>query len=146
MDGVTDSVNQICSYVEIALSVFSVIATVIASLLLTMCSYLHVIDSQKEIALSRCLGVSKKESKKFVVYHTVVMCLISLLLASVEMFVVSCVSSYLVANSLHSSAVFSFDIRGLIFMVCIALMISLISSLWVSNRVSKLNPLDVLKK
>ena len=146
MDGINGSVNQICSYIEIALSAFSIIATVIASLLLTMCTYLHVLDSQKEIALSRCLGVSKKESKKFVIYHTVLMSFISLAIACVEMIVISFVSSFIVASSLHSSMVFSFDIRGVIFMVCVALMISFISSLWVSNKVSKLNPLDVLKK
>ena len=146
MDGINESVNQICSYISIAMSAFSIIATVIASLLLTMCTYLHVLDSQKEIALSRCLGVSKKESKKFVVYHTVTMCFISLLISLVEMVIVSIISSYVVAKSLRSEMVFSFDIKGVIFMVLIALMISFISSLWVSNKVSKLNPLDVLKK
>ena len=146
MDGINDSVNQICSYISIAMSAFSVIATIIASLLLTMCTYLHVLDSKKEIALSRCLGVSKKESKKFVVYHTVTMCLISLVIAIIEMLVISVVSSFVVANSLHSEMVFTFDIKGVVFMVCIALMIAFISSLWVSNKVSKLNPLDVLKK
>ena len=146
MDGINESVNQICSYISIAMSAFSIIATVIASLLLTMCTYLHVLDSQKEIALSRCLGVSKKESKKFVVYHTVTMCFVSLLISLVEMVIVSIISSYVVAKSLRSEMVFSFDIKGVIFMVLIALMISFISSLWVSNKVSKLNPLDVLKK
>ena len=146
MDGINDSVNQICSYISIAMSAFSIIATVIASLLLTMCTYLHVLDSQKEIALSRCLGVSKKESKKFVVYHTVTMCFISLIISIIEMVIISIVSSYIVANSLHSQMVFSFDVKGVIFMVLIALMIAFISSLWVSNKVSKLNPLDVLKK
>ncbi len=146
MDGVNESVNQICSYISIAMSAFSIIATVIASLLLTMCTYLHVLDSQKEIALSRCLGVSKKESKKFVVYHTVTMCFISLIISVIEMLVISIVSSFIVADSLHSKMTFSFDIKGVIFMVLIALMIALISSLWVSNKVSKLNPLDVLKK
>ena len=146
MDGINESVNQICSYISIAMSAFSIIATVIASLLLTMCTYLHVLDSQKEIALSRCLGVSKKESKKFVVYHTVTMCFISLIISIIEMVIISIVSSFVVADSLHSQATFSFDIKGVIFMVLIALMIAFISSLWVSNKVSKLNPLDVLKK
>ena len=146
MNGINDSVNQICSYISVAMSAFSIIATVIASLLLTMCTYLHVLDSQKEIALSRCLGVSKKESKKFVVYHSITMCFVSLVIAVIEMFVISIVSSYIVANSLHSQMNFSFDIKGVIFMVCIALMIAFISSLWVSSKVSKLNPLDVLKK
>lgn len=63
MDGINDSVNQICSYISVAMSAFSIIATVIASLLLTMCTYLHVLDSQKEIALARCLGVSKKSRR-----------------------------------------------------------------------------------
>lgn len=146
MDGVNESVNQICTYISVAMSAFSIIATVIASLLLTMCTYLHVLDSQKEIALSRCLGVSKKESKKFVVYHTIIMCLLSLVIATVEMLVISIVSSFIVADSLHSKMTFSFDIKGVFFMVCIALMIAFISSLWVSNKVSKLNPLEVLKK
>ena len=146
MDGINESVNQICSYISIAMSAFSIIATVIASLLLTMCTYLHVLDSQKEIALSRCLGVSKKESKKFVVYHSVTMCFLSLIISIIEMVVISIVSSFVVANSLHSEMTFSFDIKGVIFMVLIALMIAFISSLWVSNKVSKLNPLDVLKK
>ena len=146
MNGVNESVNQICSYISIAMSAFSIIATIIASLLLTMCTYLHVLDSQKEIALSRCLGVSKKESKKFVVYHTVTMCFISLIISLIEMVIVSIVSSFIVADSLHSEMTFSFDVKGVFFMVCIALMIAFISSLWVSNKVSKLNPLDVLKK
>ena len=146
MDGVNESVNEICTYIEIAMTAFSIIATIIASLLLTMCAYLHVLDSQKEIALSRCLGTSKKEAKKFVVYHTVLMCLISLVISIIEMIVISIVSSYVVANSFNSQMVFSFDIRGVIFMAIIALMISFVSSLWVSNKVGKLNPLDVLKK
>ena len=146
MDGINDSVNQICFYISVAMSAFSIIATIIASLLLTMCTYLHVLDSQKEIALSRCLGASKTESKKFVLYHTGTMCLISLIISTIEMLIVSIISSFIVANSLHSQTVFSFDIKGVVFMVCIAIMIAFISSLWVSNKVSKLNPLDVLKK
>ena len=146
MDSVNDSVNQICTYIEIAMTVFSIIATIIASLLLTMCTYLHVLDSQKEIALSRCLGTSKKEAKKFVVFHTVIMCILSLFISIIEMLIVSLVSSYVVADSFNSQMVFSFDIRGIVFMAIIALMIAFVSSLWVSNKVGKLNPLDVLKK
>ena len=146
MDGIKGSIDTICSYIEIALSAFSIISIVIASLLLTMCTYLHVLDSEKEIALSRCLGVSKKESKKFVVFHTVIMCFLSLIVSIFEMIVVSIISSYVVANSLHSSFSFTFDIRGVILMSIIAITIAFISSLWVSNKVTKLNPLNVLKK
>lgn len=146
MDGINESVNQICTYIEIAMTAFSIIATIIASLLLTMCTYLHVLDSQKEIALSRCLGTSKKEAKKFVIFHTVIMCIISLFISIIEMVVISFVSSFVVANSFNSQMVFSFDIRGVLFMAIIALIIAFISSLWVSNKVGKLNPLDVLKK
>ena len=146
MDDVNESVNQICSYISIALSAFSIIAVLVASLLLSMCTYLHVLDSKKEIALSRCLGVSKKESKKFVFYHTIIMCIFSLLIASIEMTLVSFVSSFIVAKSLHSEMVFSFDIKGIIFMICLALIISFVSSIWVSYKVGKINPLDVLKK
>ena len=145
MENINDSVNQICSYIEIALSAFSVIATLVASLLLTMCTYLHVLDSQKEIALSRCLGVSKKESKKFVIYHAFESCFISLLIACVEIIVISIACSYVVARTLHSETVISFDFKGILLMVAVAFIITLISSLCVSHKVAKLKPLSVLK-
>ena len=146
MDEVSDSISQVCGYIEIALSAFSIIATIIASLLLTMCTYLHILDSQKEIALSRCIGISKNESKKFVIVHTLMMCLFSLIIATIEMVIISFFSSYIVASSLHSQAVFTFDIKGVILMAIIAFSIAFISSIWVSNKVSNLNPLEVLKK
>ncbi len=145
MNSINESVDQICSYIEIALIAFSIIATLVASLLLTMCTYLHVLDSKKEIALSRCLGVSKKESKKFVIYHAFVSCLISLLIACLEIVVISIVCSFIVARTLHSETVISFDIKGILLMVAVAAVITTISSLWVSNKVSNLKPLNVLK-
>ena len=145
MENVNDSVNQICSYIEIALSVFSIVATLVASLLLTMCIYLHVLDSQKEIALSRCIGVSKKESKKFVIVHAFLSCLISLVIACVEIIIISIACSYVIAQTLHSETVISFDFKGILLMVIIAFIISFVSSLWVSHKLTKLKPLNVLK-
>lgn len=146
MDLISDSVDQICSYIEIALLVFSIVSILVASLLLTMCTYLHVLDSQKEIGLSRCIGVSKNESRKFALYHTFISCTISSLLASIELTIVSLVTSFVIAKSLHSNMVFSMDIMGFIYMFVVAFFIALISSLWVSKKVSELNPLEILKK
>ena len=110
-----------------------------------MCSYLHVLDSQKEIALSRCLGVSKKESKKFVIYHAFVSCLISLIIACIEIVVISIVCSFVVARALHSETVISFDNKGILLMTVVAFIITFVSSLWVSHKVANLKPLSVLK-
>ena len=146
MDGINESIGEICSYIEIAMFVFSIVAILVASLLLTICSYLYVVDSQKEIALSRCIGISRKESKKMVIFHTAFNCLVSLLLASFESLIVSIITSLVVSRSMNSDALFTFDVRGIIFMSLMALFISFTSSIWVSNRVGKLNPLEVLKK
>ena len=74
------------------------------------------------------------------------MCLFSLLIACIEMVVVSIFSSFAVAHSLNSQMVYSFDIRGILLMMVIAFSIAFFSSFWVSNKVTKLNPLEVLKK
>ena len=146
MSSVNQSVNQMCFYIEVALLVFSVVAILVASLLLTMCTYLHILDSQKEIALSRCLGISKRESKKFVIFHTVLLTLISLVLSIVEIIFVSFISSFAISKTLNSSMVFVFDVKGIIFMSIVALVVAFFSSFWSANKVSKLNPLEVLKK
>ena len=142
---VNESVDTVCFYVTIVLIIFSLVATVISILLLTICNYVYIIEGRKEIALARCLGVSKRESQKFLYYHSLMQCLISFVIASFELFAISIVANLEIANALSLGFTFSFNPFTLIPMFILAIIIGWLSSFIMSRRINKINPIEALK-
>ena len=79
MQDINDSVDKVCFYIEIVLSVFSIISVIISTLLLSICNYLYVLENRKDIGLARCIGVNKKEARKFVITHSMLLSRLSYL-------------------------------------------------------------------
>ena len=142
---VNESVDTVCFYVTIVLIIFSLVATVISILLLTICNYIYIIEGRKEIALARCLGVSKKESQKFLYYHSLMQCLISFVIALFELFFISLIANLEIGNALSLGFTFSFNPFALIPMLILAVVIGLSSSFIMSRRINRINPLEALK-
>ena len=142
---VNDSIDKVCFYITIVLIVFSSVATTISILLLTICNYIYILEGRKEIALARCIGVNKKESQKFLLYHSLMQCLISFLIASFELVVISIVANLEVGQTLSIGFTLSFDPLSLLPMLGLALFIGVFSTLVMSRRINKINPLDALK-
>ncbi|MCR5505569.1 MAG: ABC transporter ATP-binding protein/permease [Bacilli bacterium] len=140
------SIDEVCGYIEIALAGFSSIAILISIMLLTISNYLHVLESQKEIGLARCIGINKKEARKFLYFHSGIMCLASFLLASVQLTVISFIISYFLGNEFGGGFAVIFDIRSIIFMFIFAVAISFISAFIMAKSVSKISPLEALKR
>ncbi len=145
LSDVNNSVDTVCFYITIVLIIFSMVATVISVLLLTICNYLYIIEGRKEIALARCIGVNKKESKKFLFWHSFMQCLISFVVASIELLAISLVANFEVANSLSLGFAFSFDPIALLPMLVLSLVIALFSSVFMSRKINKINPIEALK-
>ena len=145
LSSVNNSVDTVCFYITIVLIIFSLVATIISVLLLTICNYLYVIEGKKEIALARCIGVNKKESRKFLFWHSFMQCSISFVVASIELFAISVVANFEVAKTLSLGFAFSFDPLALLPMLVLSLTIALFSSTFMSGRINKINPIEALK-
>lgn len=142
---INESIDTVCGYIQIALACFSIIAILISVLLLTISNYLHILESRKEIGLARCIGVQKSEAKKFLYSHSLIMCLSSFGLSSVELIVVSIIISYLLGNEFGSGFVFSFNPLSLVMMLVLSATISIFSSVIMANVVGRIAPLEALK-
>lgn len=145
-DGITESINQVCSYIRIAVAIFSIVSIIISILLLSICNYLFLIEGKKDIALARCIGTNKKESKKFSFMHSILMCLISFILASVELFVVNLLISYELSKNLSGNFIFSFNPLSLVLMLIFTFFIGGMSHLVVSRNATSISPLEALKQ
>ncbi len=142
---VRDSIDQICHYIELILLIVSVTSVLIASLILIICNYLHYMEAKKDIGLVRCLGSKKSESKKFVYYHSFLMTGLSLVLSTIELLIVSFFLSKAFSESLGISSQFVFEPKSILYMLLVSLFISLVSSFFISLRITKMEPLDCLR-
>ena len=145
MSDVNDSVNQVCFYIQIALMCFSLIAVIISTLLLSICNYLYVLESRRDIGLARCLGVNKKEARKFVISHSGFMCFISFFLSSIELVFISFIISFEMSKQMNVGFSFSFYPLSLLYMFLLAFVISITSSLIIGARLNRLDPIEALK-
>ena len=145
MSSVTKSVSEVCKYIEVALICFSTIAVVISVLLLTICNYLYVLESRKEIGLVRCLGVNKRESKKLVIAHSVISTFVSFFLSCLELILISFLIGFETSHQLGGNSIFSFNPWSVVYMFLLAFGISLLSSVFVSNQINKLDPISAMK-
>ena len=145
LSDINTSVDTVCFYITIVLIIFSMVATVISVLLLTICNYLYVIEGRKEIALARCLGANKKESRKFLLWHSLMQCFVSFAIAGVELFLISLVANFEISQTLSIGFSFSFNPIAILPMLVLAITIALFSSALMSRRINKINPIEALK-
>lgn len=146
LQDINESVDSVCQYISFALIIFSSIATLIAVILLTMCNYLYALECRKDIALARCIGISKSESRKFLYVNSFVQCAVSFVLASTELVVMSIIMNMEISAALSIGFAFNFNILSLLPMLGLSVVIACISSLLISRRINKINPIDALVK
>lgn len=142
---VKESVDKICGYIETIMLIVSITSVIIAALILFICNYLHYMEIKKDIGLVRCLGVKERESRKFVYFHSLVMTGLSFVFSSIELLIVSLVLSKTMSELLYVDSVFVLNPLSLVYMIGVALTISLISSLLISRKISKLNAIECLQ-
>ena len=146
LNDVNESVDEICGYIAIALLAFSIIAIFISIILLSITSYLHVLEARKEIALARCIGINKRQSRKFLTYYSLIMCSISFILSSFELLGISLITSLEISKTISSELVISFNPLSIAAMLGISFTISIFSSLIISKRINKFNPIEALNR
>ena len=145
ISSVKESVDKVCQYIEIILLILSFSSILIAGLLLAMCNYLHYNEIKKDIGLSRCLGIGKKESGKFIYFHSFSLSISAFIVSSIELLVICFVVSKSMEDIFYIESSFYFNPLALLYMFTLAVTIALFSSLIIKKKVNKLNPLDCLR-
>ena len=145
LSDINESVDTVCFYITIVLIIFSLITTSISVLLLTICNYIYILEGRKEIALARCLGVNKKESQRFLYFHSLMQCVVSFVIASFELVVISLVASMEIGHSLSMGFNFSFNPLSLLPMLGLSLVIGFASSFVMARKINRINPIEALK-
>lgn len=144
ISSVKDSINDVCGYIEKILLIASFLSLIICVCLLIMCENLYFREIKKDIGLVRCLGVSKKESKKFIYSHSLLTIAISFLFALIELLFICMILSKTMSKILNVEAVFIFNPMSIIYMLSISLLITILSTIFTSLKMNRYSALECL--
>ena len=139
------NVKEVCGYIELAMNIFSIVAILISIILMSVSNLLHFLENKKDIGLSRCLGVSKIESCKFLLFYSSLISLSAFILSSIELVFVSYFISRTISDSLSSSTSFSLNPFAFLMMFVLAISISLLSSILICLKYANMSPLEEIK-
>jgi len=140
-----ESVDSLCKTMSCVVFSIAIISLFISIILLSTVNYLNLLDMRKDIALLRCIGITKADCSRFVYWFSFLLCVISLMMASVELISVSVALSYVLAKQLSIDFVLTVEPVAFLIMFVIALFLSFFLGSIFSKKVTKINPLDCLR-
>jgi len=144
LNDLNTGIEETCYFVQIALIIFSLVATLISIVLLYLSNYLFLIERKKDVGIAQCIGVSKNESKRFLYCYSFVNCMISFLFSFIELFIATSIMSYFLADSFNVGISLSINPIAIIAMLILSFSISFLSSFFLSKKYKKYSPFELL--
>jgi len=145
LSSINDSIDSLCSSISLFIFIISAFSLNISLILLCSCTYLHLQDIRKEIALARCIGINGKDSLSFLNSFMFFSLSTSLLISFFELTFVSLSISYFSSDILSLPFEFSISFFAYLAMSIGALLIGLVSIGITSKHIKNIKPIDCLK-
>ena len=142
---INDSIDTLCNSISLFVLCISGVSLIISFILLCSCTYLHIQDIKKEIAMARCIGINAKESLKFIYGFTFYSSALSLLVASIELTLTNVAISYFSSSILLLPFKFSMNYFSYLAMTIGCAVIGVLTSVVTSKHIYKISPIDCLK-
>lgn len=139
-------IDEVCSYVSVALLFFSIISFLISILLMVITNYLHISENKKDFGLLLVLGIKKKETKKLLFSYSIIISLFSFTLACVYLFLVNLLINLEISVLLKAPLSFGFSLKSLLLMFVVSLLLSIFSSIFLIKKITNVKPLDIIKQ
>ena len=141
MSGITTIIN-IITYVLIA---FVAISLVVSSIMISIITYISVLERTKEIGILRAIGASKKDIRRVFNAETIIEGFIAGVLG-ILVTLILCIPINLIVNSLTSvNGIAKLPLIGAISLIIISVVLTLIAGLIPSSIASKKNPVVALR-
>lgn len=145
MKEINSGIDEVCSYVSVALLFFSIITFAISILLMIITNFLHVSENKKDFGLLLVLGIKRNETNKFIYAYSLLVSFISFVLGTLYLFLVNLLINLEISNILKAPLSMSFSLKSLLLMFTVAIVLSIISFIFLNKKISKIRPLDIIK-
>ena len=145
LNDINQSIDNLCSTISFVVFLISIVSLIISVILLSTIYYLNLQDMKKDIALLRCIGIKKNDSKKYLYSYSIISALISLIISSIELVFVSIILSFSLSKQLAVDFALTLDPMAFIVMILVSFCLAIFLTLFFSKKVTQINPLDCLR-
>lgn len=146
LSDISKGIDDLCFYLEIILSILSLVAIIISIFLISINDYLHILERKRDIGLLRCIGLSKGAASSYVYVHSLVIALFAFFSSCFQLLIVSIVGGFALSKMMSVPFTFSFSIIPYAFMLLIAILCALLPAFLISFKVNKYDPLVAMKR
>ncbi|KRK39474.1 peptide ABC transporter ATPase [Loigolactobacillus bifermentans DSM 20003] len=143
---ISSMISTIQTYVSLATNVLAAIAAislVVSALMIIVTMYMSVSARTKEIGILRALGESKRNVRQLFISESLIIGVLSAVLATVLAFVGEFIANSLLSN-IANFAFVQISLGNVITVFIVALIIALLAALLPARSAAKLNPIDAL--
>ncbi|PWG00300.1 ABC transporter ATP-binding protein/permease [Levilactobacillus bambusae] len=143
---IASMIDTVQTYIHLASTILAVIAAislVVSALMIIVTMYMSVSARTKEIGVLRALGESKKDIRRLFVSESLIMGVLSAVLATALAYGVGAGANALLAK-IASYSFIQITAGDVITTFVIAIVISLLAAVLPARHASKLNPIDAL--
>ena len=141
MSGITTIIN-IITYVLIA---FVAISLVVSSIMISIITYISVLERTKEIGILRAIGASKKDVTRVFKAETIIEGFVAGLMGIIVTVLLCFPINHIVNNLTHVDNIAKLPIMGGIILIIISVVLTLIAGLIPSRIASKKDPVEALR-
>ena len=141
MSGITTIIN-IITYVLIA---FVAISLVVSSIMISIITYISVLERTKEIGILRAIGASKKDVTRVFKAETIIEGFVAGFLGIVVTVLLCYPINQIVNNLTSVTNIAKLPIMGGIILIVISVLLTLVAGLIPSRLASKKDPVEALR-
>ncbi|MDD8049443.1 MAG: ATP-binding cassette domain-containing protein [Thomasclavelia sp.] len=143
-DSINKNIDDITSKISIVLTFFSLLAVVSSCFLIGEVMYLSVVQRKRKIGIFRYLGASSNEIKLNIIFESLIIVLISFLLAYYSLVIISGSISDILSNELFNKSVnlIIIDNRRVVIILMITTLLTVVSSYLPARYACRLDILE----
>lgn len=147
-DSMEDLINGISGVIKvismILIAVVS-ISLIVSSIMISIITYISVLERTKEIGILRAIGATKKDISRVFIAETLIEGLISGGLGVVVTLLLNLLINVIVSYTAHINNIACLSITNSIFLIALSMLLNLIAGLIPANMASKKDPVESLR-
>jgi len=124
---------------------FVSISLVVSSIMISIITYISVLERKKEIGILRAMGASKLNIANIFNAETVIEGFIAGVLAVTLVYIVSIPVNEIVLRTKNVPNIMQLPLRSAVILVCISVLLTLIAGLIPSSAASRRDPVEALR-
>lgn len=145
MESFISGISKLLNLISYILIAFVAISLIVSSIMISIITYISVLERTKEIGILRAIGASKKDIKRIFISETMIEGICSGLLGIIITVIISNVGNMVIYKITNIQNLVIFSYKYMFILLLLSIILSIISGRRATKLASKKNPVDSLK-